>query len=109
MTSSGALKGVRPSRWSPKFAAFGKATARSFGLICSRSEDCPAHLMSFAGAAGPDDGGLDLNHQLAERNYRPALLGSSQDNSRLYRLSLVDSGHAAKRTRSLALPLYDVP
>ena len=104
MKSSGALKGVRPSRWSPKFAAFGKATARSFGLICSRSEDCPAHLISFAGGAGPGDGGLDLNHQLAERNYRPALLGSSQGHSRLYPLSLVGFWHAPERTRSFAIP-----
>src|SRR5437016_13296008 len=72
------------TRRSPKFSAFGKATAGSFRLICSRSEDCPAHLISFAGGAGPGDGGLDLNHQLAERNCRPALLGSSQGHSRLY-------------------------
>ena len=83
-----------PSPLSPAFQAalaghqsslpFGKATARSFRLICSRSEDYPAHIISFAGGAGPGDGGLDLNHQLAERNYRPALLGSSQGHSRLY-------------------------
>ena len=107
-----------PSPLSPAFQAalaghqsslpFGKATARSFGLICSRSEDCPAHLISFAGGAGPGDGGLDLNHQLAERNRGPALLGSSQGHSRLYPLSLVDFGHAPERTRSFALPLNDL-
>src|SRR5207248_3363918 len=88
----------------PKFSAFGKATAGSFRLICSRSEDCPAHLISFAGGAGPGDGGLDLNHQLAERNCRPALLGSSQGHSRLYPLALVGFWHGPDRTRSFAIP-----
>src|SRR5437588_12573694 len=97
------------TRRSPKFAAFGKATARSFRLICSRSEDCPAHLISFAGGAGPGDDGLDLNHQLAERNRGPALLGSSQGHSRLYPLSLVDFGHAPERTRSFALSRNHLP
>src|SRR5947208_8576471 len=77
-----------PAPLSPAFQAalaghqsslpFGKATARSFRLICSRSEDYPAHIISFAGGAGPGDGGLDLNHQLAERHRGPALRGSSQ-------------------------------
>src|SRR5437016_10000820 len=101
-------QGVRPSRRSPKFSAFGKATARSFRLICSRSEYCPAHLISFAGGAGPGDGGLDLHYQLAERNRGPALLGGSQGHSRLYPLSLVGFGHAPERTRGFALPRNDL-
>src|ERR1700745_3067592 len=76
----------------------------SFRLICSRSEDCSAHLISFVDAAGSGDGGLDLHHQLAERNRGPALLGGSQGHSWLYALSLVDFGHAHARTRSVAMP-----
>jgi len=80
----------------------------SFRPICSRSENCPANLISFAGGAGPGDGGLDLNYQLAERNRGPALLGASQGHSRLYPLSLVDLGHAPERTRSFAIHRNDL-
>src|SRR5438445_2685398 len=106
--SQPAPKALGPLAETPKFSAFGKATARSFRLICSRSEGCPAHFISFAGGAGPGDGGLDLNYQLAERKRGPALLGSSQGHSRLYPLSLVDFGHAPERTRSFALPRNDL-
>src|SRR3989442_13685908 len=77
-----------PSPLSPAFQAslaghqsslpFGKATARSFRLICSRSEDYSAHIISFSGDAGPGDGCLNLNHQLGERYHGAALLASSQ-------------------------------
>src|SRR5438034_454785 len=60
-----------PSPLSPAFQAalaghqsslpFGKATARSFRLICSRSEDYPAHLISFAVGARPGSDGA-LSH-----------------------------------------------
>src|SRR5436853_7805803 len=65
-----------PSPLSPAFQAalaghqsslpFGKATARSFRLICSRSEDYPAYLISFAGGSCLGDGCLNLYHLIPD-------------------------------------------
>src|SRR5438105_7667527 len=51
-----------------------KATAGSFRLICSRSEDCPAHLISFAGGAGPGDDGLRSEEHTSELQSRVDLV-----------------------------------